>query len=145
MRLPVLFDGGCPMCRRTVRIIRALDWNDRLQFVDATNAEARAFFAPSLTEAQVMVEMYVVDERQRLHGGFEGILQISRVVPLMWPFGLDRGCPASASLATRSTRSSPRIASDEGAAPTTCALEHRLTPATSFGVERRLQPPRPRS
>jgi hypothetical protein len=54
-----------------VRIVRALDWNDRLQFVDATNAEARAFFAPSLTEAQVMVEMYVVDERQRLHGGFE--------------------------------------------------------------------------
>ena len=67
MRLPVLFDGGCPLCRRTVRIIRALDWNDRLQFVDATNAEARAFFAPTLTEAQVMVEMYVVDARQRLH------------------------------------------------------------------------------
>ena len=88
MRLPVLFDGGCPLCRRTVRIIRALDWSDRLQFVDATNADARAFFAPSLTEAQMMVEMYVVDERQRLHGGFEGFLQISRVVPVMWPFGL---------------------------------------------------------
>ena len=88
MRLPVLFDGGCPLCRRSVRIVRALDWNDRLQFVDATNAEARAFFAPSLTEAQVMVEMYVVDERQRLHGGFEGWLQIARVVPLMWIFGL---------------------------------------------------------
>ena len=81
-RLPVLFDGGCPMCRRTVRIIRALDWNDRLQFVDATNDEARAFFAPALTEAQVMIEMYVIDERQRVHGGFEGYLQIARVVPL---------------------------------------------------------------
>ena len=87
-RLPVLFDGGCPMCRRTVRIIRALDWNDRLQFVDATNAEARAFFAPSLSEAEVMIEMYVIDERQRLHGGFEGYLQMARVVPLMWPFGV---------------------------------------------------------
>jgi len=76
------------MCRRSVRIVRALDWNDRLQFVDATNAEARAFFAPSLTEAQVMVEMYVVDERQRLHGGFDGWLQIARVVPTMWVFGL---------------------------------------------------------
>ena len=87
-RLPVLFDGGCPMCRRTVRIIRALDWNDRLQFVDATNAEARAFFAPALTEAEIMIEMYVIDERGRLHGGFEGYLQIARVVPLMWPLGL---------------------------------------------------------
>jgi predicted DCC family thiol-disulfide oxidoreductase YuxK len=87
-RLPVLFDGGCPMCRRTVRIIRALDWNDRLQFVDATNADARAFFAPSLTEAEVLVEMYVIDERQRLHGGFEGYLQMARVVPLLWPMGV---------------------------------------------------------
>lgn len=76
------------MCRRSVRILRALDWNHRLQFVDATNAEARAFFAPSLTEAQVMIEMYVVDERQRLHGGFEGWLQIARVVPLLWVPGL---------------------------------------------------------
>ena len=58
MRLPVLFDGGCPMCRRTARIMRALDWNDRLQFVSATNAEARAFFAPTLTEREVMIEMY---------------------------------------------------------------------------------------
>jgi predicted DCC family thiol-disulfide oxidoreductase YuxK len=88
MRLPVLFDGGCPLCRRTARIVRALDWNGRLQFVDATNDEARAFFAPSLTEAQVLVEMYVVDERGRLHGGFEGWLQIARVVPVMWVAGL---------------------------------------------------------
>ena len=87
-RLPVLFDGGCPLCRRTARIIRALDWNDRLQFVDATNAEARAFFAPALTEREVMIAMYVIDKRGRLHGGFEGYLQIARVVPLMWPFGL---------------------------------------------------------
>ena len=87
-RLPVLFDGGCPMCRRSARIIRALDWNDRLQFVDAFNAEARAFFAPTLTEREVMIEMYVIDERGRLHGGFEGYLQIARVVPLMWPCGL---------------------------------------------------------
>jgi predicted DCC family thiol-disulfide oxidoreductase YuxK len=71
-----------------VRIIRALDWNDRLQFVDATNTEAREFFAPTLTEREVMIEMYVIDERGRLHGGFEGYLQIARVVPVMWPFGL---------------------------------------------------------
>lgn len=87
-RLPVLFDGGCPMCRRTVGILRALDWNDRLQFVDATNAEARAFFAPTLSERDVMIEMYVIDERGRLHGGFEGYLTIARVVPLMWLPGL---------------------------------------------------------
>jgi hypothetical protein len=35
-----------------------------------------------------MVEMYVVDGRGARYGGFEGYLQIARVVPLMWPFGL---------------------------------------------------------
>ena len=87
MRLPVLFDGGCPLCRRTVRMLRAMDWQDRLQFVDATNAEAREFLRRPHRGA-VMVEMYVIDERQRLHAGSKGILQIARVVPLMWPFGL---------------------------------------------------------
>jgi predicted DCC family thiol-disulfide oxidoreductase YuxK len=87
-RVPVLFDGGCPLCRRTVRILRAMDWLERLQCVDATNAEAREFFAPGLSDAAVMVEMYVIDERGARHAGFEGYLQIARVVPLMWPFGL---------------------------------------------------------
>jgi predicted DCC family thiol-disulfide oxidoreductase YuxK len=87
-RYTVLYDGGCPMCRRTVRVLRRLDWLHRLTFVDATDTGVRERVAPGLTEAEVLVEMYVIDERGRLHGGFEGYLQISRVVPLMWPFGL---------------------------------------------------------
>jgi predicted DCC family thiol-disulfide oxidoreductase YuxK len=86
--LTVLFDGGCPLCRRTVRLLRGLDWLHRLQFVDATDADARARVAPGLSEADVMVEMYVVGERGARYGGFEGYLQIARVVPIMWPFVL---------------------------------------------------------
>ena len=84
--LTVLFDGGCPLCRRTVRILRALDWRHSLLFVDATDADARERVAPGLSEAAVMVEMYVVDERGARYPGFEGYLRIARVVPVMWPF-----------------------------------------------------------
>jgi predicted DCC family thiol-disulfide oxidoreductase YuxK len=84
--LVVLFDGGCPLCRATVRRLRAIDWRHRLQFVDATNAGARERIAPGLTEAAVLIEMYVVDERGSRYAGYEGYLQIARVVPLMWPF-----------------------------------------------------------
>ena len=90
-RLPqliVLFDGGCPLCRRTVRMLRTIDWRHRLQFVDGTDAQSRERIAPGLTEAAVLVEMYVVDEHGGRLGGFEGYLRIARVVPLMWPFGL---------------------------------------------------------
>jgi predicted DCC family thiol-disulfide oxidoreductase YuxK len=100
-QLVVLFDGGCPMCRRTVRRIRALDWRHRLRFVDATNAETRERIAPGLTEAAVLVQMYVVDERGARYAGFEAALQIARVVPLMWPFGIIGHLPGVRALGHR--------------------------------------------
>jgi predicted DCC family thiol-disulfide oxidoreductase YuxK len=84
--LVVLFDGGCPLCRRTVRVLRRLDWMHRLQFADATDAGRRERLAPGLTEAEVLVEMYVVDPAGRRFGGYDGFLRIARVVPLMWPW-----------------------------------------------------------
>jgi predicted DCC family thiol-disulfide oxidoreductase YuxK len=86
--LVVLFDGGCPLCRRTVRQLKAIDWRHGLRFVDALNPEARERIAPGLTEAAVLVEMYVIDESGARFAGYEGYLQIARVVPLMWPFWL---------------------------------------------------------
>jgi predicted DCC family thiol-disulfide oxidoreductase YuxK len=86
--LTVLFDGGCPMCRRTVRLLRAIDWLHRLHFVDATNAADRERIAPGLSEAAVLVEMYVVDPAGRRAAGYEGYLRIARVVPLMWLMAL---------------------------------------------------------
>jgi predicted DCC family thiol-disulfide oxidoreductase YuxK len=83
--LTVLFDGGCPVCRRTVRTLHRIDWLHRLQFADATDAERRRRFAPGLTEAQVLVQMYAVDPAGRQFGGFDAVLRIARVIPLMWP------------------------------------------------------------
>ena len=80
----VLFDGGCPMCRRTVRRLHRLDWLNRLAFADATDAGRRERLAPGLTEAEIMREMWVVEPGGR-YGGFEGVRRISRAVPLLWP------------------------------------------------------------
>jgi len=87
-RFTVLFDGGCPLCRRTVKALRAIDWSGRLQFVDGTKAAERTRIAPGLTEAEILVEMFVVDSRGRRHGGYDGYLQLARAVPLLWPFAL---------------------------------------------------------
>jgi len=84
--LIVLFDGGCPVCRRTVRTLHRIDWLHRLQFADATDAQRRQRFAPGLTEAHVFVQMYVVDPTGRQFGGYDAVLRIARVIPLMWPF-----------------------------------------------------------
>lgn len=76
------------MCRRTVRQLRAIDSLGTLQFVDGTNNEARQRFAPGLTESALLVQMYVVDPQGRRFAGYEGVLEISSVVPLLWPLWL---------------------------------------------------------
>lgn len=86
--LIVLFDGGCPICRRTVRTLQRLDTRGRLQFADATREETRARVWPGLTEAEAMQQMNVVDGSGRRYGGYEAQVRIAREVPLLWPFGL---------------------------------------------------------
>jgi predicted DCC family thiol-disulfide oxidoreductase YuxK len=97
-QLVVLFDGECPLCRRTVRRIRALDRRHRLRFVDGTDGAARERIAPGLSEAAVLVQMYVIDERGARYAGFEAALKISRVVPLLWPMWLIGRLPGIRSL-----------------------------------------------
>jgi predicted DCC family thiol-disulfide oxidoreductase YuxK len=91
--LIVLFDGGCPICRRTVRTLRRLDWFDRLQFADATVRENRDGVAPGLTEDDAMQQMYVVDQAGRRYAGYDAQLRIARELPLLWPFRLVGGLP----------------------------------------------------
>jgi predicted DCC family thiol-disulfide oxidoreductase YuxK len=86
--LIVLFDGGCPLCRRTVRLVRRLDWLHRLRFIDATDPAAREAVAPGLSEAAIMIEMYVVDRRGALYPGYDGYFEMARVVPMLWPLRL---------------------------------------------------------
>jgi predicted DCC family thiol-disulfide oxidoreductase YuxK len=98
MPLLVLFDGGCPVCRGTVRMLHRLDWLHRLQFADATDAARRERLAPGLTEAEILVEMYVVDPAGRRFGGYDGFLRLARAVPLMWPFLVAGSLPGAREL-----------------------------------------------
>ncbi len=72
------------MCRRTVRRLHRLDWLHRLTFADGTDADRRERFAPGLTDAQIMREMWVI-EPDRRSGGYDALLRIARVVPVLWP------------------------------------------------------------
>ena len=73
------------MCRRTVRRLHRLDWLNRLTFADGTDAGRRERFAPGLTDAQIMQEMWVIEPHRRA-GGYDALLRIASVVPLLWPF-----------------------------------------------------------
>ena len=83
-RHEVLADGQCPMCRRTARVLHALDWFDRLTFVDASDDEARERVAPGLERSAALTEMYVIDERGSRVAGYDGYLRLAAGVPLLW-------------------------------------------------------------
>jgi predicted DCC family thiol-disulfide oxidoreductase YuxK len=89
------------MCRRTVRTLHRIDWLQRLQFADASDAQRRERLAPGLSEAQVLIEMYVVDPAGRRLGGYDAVLRIARVIPLMWPFLLVGALPGIRQLGRR--------------------------------------------
>jgi predicted DCC family thiol-disulfide oxidoreductase YuxK len=91
--LVVLFDGGCPMCRRTVRTLQRLDWLGRLQFADATNPANRERVAPGLGESEAMQQMYVVDPEGRRYGGYDAQLRLAQELPPLWPLRLVGGLP----------------------------------------------------
>ena len=80
------------MCRRTVRRLHRLDWLHRLTFADGTDTARRERFAPGLTDAQIMREMWVIEPGRRV-GGYDALLRMSRVVPLLWPFLLVGSLP----------------------------------------------------
>jgi predicted DCC family thiol-disulfide oxidoreductase YuxK len=98
--LVVLFDGGCPICRRTVRTLQRLDWFRRLQFADATNPTNRERVAPGLTASAAMQQMYVVDPHGRRHGGYDAQVRLARELPALWPFWLVGGLPGVRQIGT---------------------------------------------
>jgi len=83
-RFVVLFDGACPLCRRTVAMLRALDWFGRLTFADATDDVLRHRYAPGLERAAALSEMYVVDAEGNRTAGFDGYLRLSSGVLVLW-------------------------------------------------------------
>jgi predicted DCC family thiol-disulfide oxidoreductase YuxK len=89
----VLFDGGCPICRRTVRTLRRLDWFGRLQFADATNPRNRERVAPGLSESDALQQMYVVEPGGRRYGGYDAQVRLARELPALWPFWMVGGLP----------------------------------------------------
>jgi predicted DCC family thiol-disulfide oxidoreductase YuxK len=79
-----LFDGRCVICQTTRRIIHALDWFNRVEFVDLHNQALVAARYPDLDPEAMMGEIHVVAE-DGLYAGFNGMRRMLRETPLGFP------------------------------------------------------------
>jgi predicted DCC family thiol-disulfide oxidoreductase YuxK len=81
--LTVWFDGGCPLCRREVAVMRRLDRNRAINFIDVLTAEDESC---PLDRAVLLARFHAFEDGQ-LFSGAAAFAAMWRAVPLLKPIG----------------------------------------------------------
>ena len=82
--LDVIYDARCPLCRRTVALLRRLDWRRRLRFHDANDRDRVQAAFPPLAGADLDAAIHVVTDG-RVGRGFHAARAIAWRLPPAWP------------------------------------------------------------
>lgn len=80
-----LFDGHCVICQSTRRVIKALDWMNRVEFLDLHAKTAVNARYPEMDHEAMMGEIHVITPEGRVFAGFDGTRRMLREVPLGFP------------------------------------------------------------
>ena len=86
-RIQVLYDGHCPLCNRTVRVLQFFDLFARLEFLDFRRldlAEYNRRHQMALTIQDLDREMYVIS-RGQAYIGYYGYRILAVALPAFWP------------------------------------------------------------
>ncbi len=86
-RLQVLYDGLCPLCCKTVRLLTGFDLFTRLEFLDFRRIDLIEYNRShmlNLARKDLEKEMYVIFQRQA-YRGFYGYRRIASALPALWP------------------------------------------------------------
>jgi predicted DCC family thiol-disulfide oxidoreductase YuxK len=82
--LTVWFDGGCPLCRREIALMRRLDRRGRIRFVDL-HGEAAPEECP-VGRAELLARFHA-REGDRLLSGAAAFAAMWRAIPPLRPLG----------------------------------------------------------
>lgn len=82
----VLYDGQCPLCQRSIRLLKPLNWFHALHFQDARDTDHLPPSAVPLEPKRLLEEMHVVTpDRKRAFAGFRAFRWMAWRMPLFWP------------------------------------------------------------
>lgn len=82
-KLTVWFDGGCPLCRREIALMRRLDRRGAIVFVDVAEGDAGC----PIDRGELLARFHA-RENGRIVSGAEAFAAMWRAVPALRPFGL---------------------------------------------------------
>lgn len=83
-RIVVLFDGTCGLCRRSVVILKVLDWLHRLEFADFTDEHVRKEHAPDIKPAALEKAMHIKLTDGSFKKGFRAFRALCWNLPPLW-------------------------------------------------------------
>ena len=81
----VIIDGDCPRCRRTGRLLRALDWFDRVRLVTVDDALGEAELVKDVERDELLSSMHVVCRDGTRVKGYGAYLHVAASLPPLWP------------------------------------------------------------
>ncbi|HEV2296154.1 MAG TPA: DCC1-like thiol-disulfide oxidoreductase family protein [Tepidisphaeraceae bacterium] len=84
--IDVLYDGRCPICRRSVRLLRSWDLLDRLNYLDLRTLDVPAYNAHrgvTLDPHELEQSMHVI-KGGRVTSGYRGCRTIAGALPIFW-------------------------------------------------------------
>ena len=86
-RAAVLYDGQCAFCRKSVDLLKRLDWFGLLRYQDARDVAHLPPSAAPLDPERLLEEMHVLTPDGRgLYHGFAALRWLAWRLPLLWPF-----------------------------------------------------------
>jgi predicted DCC family thiol-disulfide oxidoreductase YuxK len=85
----VWFDGGCPLCRREVALMRRLDRRGAVRFLDL---EGEAPATCPLPRDDMLAQLHALEDG-RLLGGAAAFAAMWRAIPVLRPLGLAARVP----------------------------------------------------
>ena len=104
-RAILLFDGECAFCRKSVGILKRLDWLKRIESRDARDVANIPPCAEPLVPQKLLDEMHVVTpDGMRAYAGYWAIRWLSWRVPPLWPLAPLMYLPGALWLGTRMYR-----------------------------------------
>jgi predicted DCC family thiol-disulfide oxidoreductase YuxK len=81
----VLYDGDCPLCQRSVAVVKKLDWLGRLAYGNAREDRNLPPSAVPLDPQRLLEEMHLVTpDRRHAYAGFRAFRWIAWRLPATW-------------------------------------------------------------
>lgn len=86
--ITALFDGYCVICQSTRRIVKTLDWLNRVEFLDLHDTQQVQARYPGMDYNAMMGEIHVITPDKEVYAGFKATRRMLRELPLGFPIWL---------------------------------------------------------